>query len=134
MPRPGEVGRRRGVYGLWGACMMWGPGAFYTEYEPYSGTPQGNHLVQYFDKGRLEINDPQGDKSSPWYITSGLLVKEMVSGGGSTGGGSLTVSAPRMWRWRAMATAGRPMRSSRTSPGELIIKRASNWGTHRFCA
>ena len=68
---------------------MWGPGAFYTEYEPYSGTPEGNHLVQYFDKGRLEINDPQGDKSSPWYVTSGLLVKEMVAGAAETGEGSL---------------------------------------------
>ncbi len=73
---------------------MWGPGAFYTEYEPYSDAPQGNHLVQYFDKGRLEINDPQGDKSSPWYVTSGLLVKEMVAGAAETGGGNLYKIGP----------------------------------------
>lgn len=59
---------------------MWGPGPFYTNYEPYIDGPQGNHLVQYFDKGRLEINDLNGDKLSPWFVTSGLLVKEMVSG------------------------------------------------------
>ncbi|HST05283.1 MAG TPA: M1 family aminopeptidase [Chloroflexia bacterium] len=73
---------------------MWGPGAFYTEYEPYSDTPQGNHLVQYFDKGRLEVNDPQGDKNSPWYVTSGLLVKEMVAGATETGGGHVYEIGP----------------------------------------
>jgi hypothetical protein len=73
---------------------MWGPGAFYTEYEPYSDAPEGNHLVQYFDKGRLEINDPQGDKSSVWYVTSGLLVKEMVAGAAETGGGNLYEIGP----------------------------------------
>ena len=44
---------------------MWGPGPFYTDYEPLTGAPEGNHLVQYFDKGRLEINEPRGDQSSP---------------------------------------------------------------------
>ncbi len=58
---------------------VWGPGAFLTTYEPAS-TPSGNHLVQYFDKGRLEVNDPHADPTAPWYVTSGLLVKEMVSG------------------------------------------------------
>ena len=69
-------------------AWMWGPGPFYTDYEPLSGAPEGNHLVQYFDKGRLEINDPAGDESSPWYVTSGLLVKEMVAGAAETGGGN----------------------------------------------
>jgi hypothetical protein len=59
---------------------LWGPGPFYTNYEPFEDAPEGNHLVQYFDKGRLEINDPSGDISSPWFVTSGLLVKEMVTG------------------------------------------------------
>lgn len=58
---------------------VWGPGAFLTTYEP-AATPSGNHLVQYFDKGRLEVNDPSADPNSPWYVTSGLLVKEMISG------------------------------------------------------
>ncbi len=59
---------------------MWGPGPFYTTYEPMAGTPTGTHLVQYFDKGRLEVNDPGGDRASPWFVTSGLLVREMVRG------------------------------------------------------
>lgn len=66
---------------------MWGPGPFYTNYEPYSGTPGASSLVQYFDKGRLEINDPNADKSSPWYVTSGRLVSDMVAGQAEVGGG-----------------------------------------------
>jgi hypothetical protein len=83
-----------GCTGCGSHLWMWGPGAFYTEYEPYSDAPQGNHLVQYFDKGRLEINDPRGDKSSPWFVTSGLLVKEMVAGAAETGGGHLYKIGP----------------------------------------
>src|SRR5438105_3531431 len=64
---------------------MWGPGPFYTNYEPFTGLPLGNHLVQYFDKGRLEVNDPNADSSSPSFVTSGLLVREMVSGEVQTG-------------------------------------------------
>ena len=64
---------------------LWGPGPFFTTYEPADGTPAGVHLVQYFDKGRLEINDPGADRNSPWFVTSGLLVKEMMLGIISTG-------------------------------------------------
>jgi hypothetical protein len=67
---------------------LWGPGPFYTDYEPFSNLPQGNHLVQYFDKGRLEINDSAADPSSRWFVTSGLLIQEMVSGKAQTGANS----------------------------------------------
>lgn len=76
---------------------MWGPGPFYTNYEPFAGLPEGNHLVQYFDKGRLEINDPGGDRNSPWYVTSGLLVKEMVTGKAQVGEkGTVSLGAARI--------------------------------------
>jgi hypothetical protein len=68
-----------------GRSWMWGPGPFHTTYEAYADAPDGNHLVQYFDKGRLEINDPNGDKNSPWFVTSGLLVKEMMAGKAQVG-------------------------------------------------
>lgn len=67
---------------------LWGPGPFNTNYEPYAGTPGASHLVQYFDKGRLEINDPAADPRSPWYVTSGRLVSEMVAGEAQTGAGA----------------------------------------------
>jgi hypothetical protein len=36
--------------------------------------------VQYFDKGRMEINDPDANPDTTWYVTSGLLVTEMITG------------------------------------------------------
>lgn len=43
--------------------------------ETYAETPGGKRLVQYFDKARMEINDP--NKNS---VTNGLLVVEMING------------------------------------------------------
>ena len=69
-------------------AWMWGPGPFYTQYEPYTEGPQGNHLVQYFDKGRLEVNNPDADPRSEWFVTSGLLARELVSGKVAVGSGA----------------------------------------------
>jgi hypothetical protein len=41
--------------------------------------------VQYFDKARMEINDPSGDLTSRFFVTNGLLVVELVSGRVQTG-------------------------------------------------
>src|SRR5688500_10380544 len=58
----------------------WGPEPGVTKNEPYSGSSTGQRLVQYFDKARMEINNPGGDRKSQWFVTTGLLVAEMVSG------------------------------------------------------
>src|SRR5687767_3607111 len=58
----------------------WGPGPGQQHQEPYSGSATGTRLVQYFDKARMEVNNPQGDRSSEWFVTTGLLVVDMVSG------------------------------------------------------
>lgn len=49
-------------------------------HEEYDEGPNGMRLVQYFDKSRMEVNNPNGDKSSPFYVTNGLLAVEMISG------------------------------------------------------
>jgi sugar lactone lactonase YvrE len=60
---------------------MWGPEAFTDAmYEDYAEAPDGRRVVQYFDKSRMEITKPDVDQSSPWYVTNGLLVVEMVTG------------------------------------------------------
>lgn len=59
---------------------MWGPDTIYTGYEPYAQGPAGQHLVAYFDKSRMEINNPAGDRNSQWFVTNGLLVVDMISG------------------------------------------------------
>ncbi len=59
---------------------LYGPDIFDARYEPYVEAPAGKRVVFYFDKARLEINNPNGDRSSQWFVTSGLLVRELVSG------------------------------------------------------
>jgi peptidoglycan/xylan/chitin deacetylase (PgdA/CDA1 family) len=54
----------------------WGPAPVSTMIEPYRQAAGGKRLVQYYDKGRIEINDP----TDPGNITMGLLVRELVSG------------------------------------------------------
>ncbi len=48
--------------------------------EDYAEGPGGKRLVQYFDKSRMEINDPNGDQSNPFFVTNGLLTIELISG------------------------------------------------------
>jgi hypothetical protein len=45
----------------------------------------GTRLVQYFDKSRMEINDPTADPASRFYVTNGLLPIEMMEGRIQTG-------------------------------------------------
>ncbi|HYP41087.1 MAG TPA: hypothetical protein VEX13_12080 [Chloroflexia bacterium] len=59
---------------------LWGPQPMVTTSEPLAESPGGKREVQYYDKSRMEINDPAGDPNSQWYVTNGLLVVEMVSG------------------------------------------------------
>ncbi|RIK36465.1 MAG: hypothetical protein DCC58_19215 [Chloroflexi bacterium] len=60
---------------------IWGPEAN-TEamFEAYADSPGGEREVQYFDKSRMEINDPAGDRSDPFFVTNGLLVVELMTG------------------------------------------------------
>lgn len=59
---------------------MWGPAGLMAHAESYLQISGGLRQVQYFDKGRMEINDPNGNRQSEWFVTSGLLVSEMMSG------------------------------------------------------
>lgn len=59
---------------------VWGPSPIATKSEPLAEATGGVRQVQYYDKGRMEINDPKANPASPWFVTSGLLVYEMLSG------------------------------------------------------
>jgi hypothetical protein len=60
---------------------IWGPAPFTDPMiEAYASSPGGMRLVQYFDKSRKEINDPNGDPEDLWFVTNGLLVIEMAEG------------------------------------------------------
>jgi plastocyanin len=64
---------------------LWGPESFDTRMEPYAQSPGGMRLVSYFDKSRMEINNPNGDRTSQWFVTNGLLTKELITGQLQTG-------------------------------------------------
>jgi hypothetical protein len=51
-------------------------------YEPLSDAVgvSGRRLVQYFDKSRMEINDPNADPNSAFFVTNGLLTVELIGG------------------------------------------------------
>src|SRR6476661_667749 len=41
---------------------VWGPSPGVTRIEPWKQAPSGQRLVQYFDKARMEISNPGGDR------------------------------------------------------------------------
>jgi hypothetical protein len=64
---------------------VWSPGGFTDAItEEYAEGEDGERLVQYFDKSRMEMPtlgaaDPE-DEESPWLITQGLLASELMTG------------------------------------------------------
>ncbi|MEX1158465.1 MAG: hypothetical protein WEC79_06000, partial [Thermomicrobiales bacterium] len=74
---------------------MWGPEAFTGAIqEPYAESPGELRAVQYYDKSRMEITQPNADPTSIWYVTNGLLVVELMSGRMQIGDSSFTDRAP----------------------------------------
>ena len=73
---------------------FWGPqpntGSLSEEYREGIG---GKRVVQYFDKSRMEINDPGADPASAFYVTNGLLTVELISGRMQTGNNSFVTRA-----------------------------------------
>lgn len=63
-----------------GRTWYWGPNPWYDYAEFYRQGANGLRTVQYFDKARMELNNP-ADRSGPAQgVTNGLLVKELVGG------------------------------------------------------
>lgn len=58
---------------------LWGAQPNYMGMEQYIEGQDGKRLVRYYDKGRMEINNPNADKADPSYVTSGLLATEMIA-------------------------------------------------------
>jgi hypothetical protein len=77
-----------------GRSWLWGPLPFAVANEAYAESPTGKRLVEYLDKGRMEVNDPRADRASNWFVTSGLLVSEMVTGRVQTGDSAFETRAP----------------------------------------
>lgn len=63
----------------------WGPVSFAAAFEEYAQGRNGQREVQYFDKARMEINNPGADPISRSFVTNGLLVVELIRGIVQTG-------------------------------------------------
>jgi hypothetical protein len=64
-----------------GRSWTWGPAPISELLrETLVDSPEGTRAVQYFDKSRMEINDPTADPNATWYVTNGLLPIEMMTG------------------------------------------------------
>ena len=75
---------------------IWGPGPFSNGIpEQYAEGANNQRLVQYFDKSRMEITtDPAVGPDSTWYVTNGLLSKELITGAMQTGDNSFVQRGP----------------------------------------
>jgi hypothetical protein len=63
----------------WGPAIGGMRAEQWTRY-PSPPLPDGARQVQYWEKGRMEISEPESDGASPWYVTSGLLPVELMFG------------------------------------------------------
>lgn len=73
---------------------IWGPRGLMARTEGYLQAVSGLRQVQYFDKARMEVNNPTGDRNSKWFVTTGLLVVELISGRTQIGDQEFVQHAP----------------------------------------
>jgi hypothetical protein len=60
--------------------LLWGGGPLVSLVEPFTGAPGNRRLVQYFERGRMEIADSSASTTTTGSISQGLLVREMATG------------------------------------------------------
>jgi hypothetical protein len=80
--------------GVVNRTWLWGPTAGPQRREPWTDSPGGTRLVQYFDKGRMEITNPSAPPTDPFYVTNGLLAVELIGGQAQTGPATFTPGSP----------------------------------------
>jgi hypothetical protein len=100
------------VKGMASRSLMWGPAPFKAALESYQEAPDGERLVEYFDKARMEITHPSDtNTSNPYYVTNGLLVREMISGNLQTGDNRYEKREPA-----SVPVAGDPLAGNPNAP------------------
>ncbi len=60
--------------------LLWGGGPLVSLVEPFTGAPGNRRLVQYFERGRMEMADSSATTTTTGSISQGLLVREMATG------------------------------------------------------
>jgi hypothetical protein len=59
---------------------LWGPTAIFSGTESLAEAPGGKQAVVYFDKGRMEIPNPNPPQPTRFLVTPGALARELVTG------------------------------------------------------
>lgn len=80
-----------------GQALLWGSAPIVSLVEPFTGAPGNRRLVEYFDKGRMELAvDPaeDGGTGPRQRVTEGLLVREMATGSVQLGYDSFVQGEP----------------------------------------
>jgi hypothetical protein len=80
------------------AQNLWGPSLGAPKQEAYDDAPGDYRLVQYYDKGRMELMDPKSGT-----VTNGLLATELITGRIQTGSDTYESRSPA-----AIPVAGDP--------------------------
>jgi hypothetical protein len=62
--------------------------------EGHASGVDGARWVQYFDKTRVEITRSDGNRGDSWFVTNGLLARELISGRMQVGDGRSIEYAP----------------------------------------
>ena len=101
---------------------MWGPAAFTAAMqEDYAEAAGGKRTVQYFDKSRMEMTtDAAVAANSPWHVTNGLLVVELMSGRMQVGNDAFQQRDPAQ-----IHVAGDPSANNGPSYAELAALRSA---------
>jgi hypothetical protein len=99
------------VSGLQARSWLWGPQPITgARLEPYAEGRDGVRLVQYYDKSRMEINNPDAPLNAQ-AVTNGLLVLEMIEGRIQVGDSSFVAAQPS-----DQAIAGDPVELNPDAP------------------
>ncbi len=103
---------------------LWGPAPLATAWEQYKESKLGWRLVQYYDKSRMEINNPNADPRSPGYVTNGLLAAEMIGRVIQVGDVAyITANVPC-----TIPVAGDPRKDNPLTPGYDTLSKVASLG------
>jgi len=72
----------------------WGNTVLASGSEPWAEAPGGPRAVWYFAKARMEITNPAANSDDPAYVSSGLLVDELVGGFVQSGNSTFVERTP----------------------------------------
>lgn len=116
---------------------VWGPDPIATGFEEYDQALHGERLIRYYDKARMEITNPATLSQDPWFVTNGLLARELITGKMQVGDHAFISRDPAnivvAGDWGdplspSYADLGSRLYAPPASPGSTLIERIDTYG------